>query len=128
MRVRRHKCTHLPGRSASSGDAQGRNSNVEASARFLNGVRQIFQSDSPLQSRSIESPIPGYMQISSVETPLIPFHDQVQGINSENLMTPPLQSRSGDSPIPRDIISAQLKHHLYHFMIRCKALILRTSC
>eukprot|EP00253_Pinus_taeda_P012881 PITA_12881 len=110
-----HKCTHLPGRSASSSDGHGRNSNVEASARFLNGVRQIFQSDSPLQSRSVESPIRGYMPISSVETPLVPFHDQVQGINSENFMTPPLQSRTGESLIPGDMHISPVETPLVQF-------------
>eukprot|EP00253_Pinus_taeda_P017514 PITA_17514 len=109
------KSRHLPGRSASSGDAQGRNSNVKVSARFLNGVGQIFQSDSPLQSRSGESPIPGDMHISSVETPLVPFHDQVQGVNSENFMTPPLQSRSGESQIPGDMHISPVETPLVQF-------------
>eukprot|EP00253_Pinus_taeda_P011060 PITA_11060 len=110
-----YKCTYLPGRSASSSDAQGRNSNVEASARFLNGVSQIFQSDSPLQSRSVESPIRGYMPISSVETPLVPFHDQVQGINSENFMTLPLQSRTGESLKPGDMHISPVETPLVQF-------------
>lgn len=50
----------------------------------------------PLQSSFGESPIPGDMHISSVETPLVPFHDQVQGINSENIISEFLSNVQSD--------------------------------
>lgn len=78
-------CMHWPEYSASSGIVQSQKSNVEATAGLLNEAQQFCQFDSPVQSRSGESSILTDMRISSVQTPPVPFYDQVQDINTNNL-------------------------------------------
>jgi hypothetical protein len=93
----------------SSDIVQGQKSNLEATTSFLNEAQHFYFNlnesqrslpfDSPLQSSSGESSIPTDMHISSVQTLPVPFYDQVQNINTNNLQMVMLPSQKVASKV-----------------------------